>query len=155
MIFRVTYGNPIRYYLDGEEVSEAAYRAASKDKLDQVVGKKAQGVDPHSQTSACWPMKSLALSCHPSQVAAITARNKQHGITGVTYEKDGTCIIADRGARRDLMRLEGKHDKQGGYGDDHASTTSPLHREDSVGFADELLEEGFCDHEGRIVRSRR
>ena len=75
---------------------------------------------------AGWPLYSDALACHPSQIPAIMERNKQHGVKGVSYDpQDGRAILADRGARRDLMRLEGVHDHEGGYGDDHAGS-SPL-----------------------------
>ena len=133
MRFKVVYGNPVRYYLDGREVSREQYDAASpKGRLRELF---AAGRAAKSQTTTCWPMRSDALACHPKQAAAITERNKRHGVTGVHYEKDGTCVIADRGARKALLALEGLHDNHGGYGDDHAGS-SPLYREDSVPFAD-------------------
>ena len=95
-----------------------------------------------SNTPECWPMKSEALACHPRQVEAIMARNKKHGITGVHYEKDGTCVISDRKARKELLALEGLHDNHGGYGDDHGRK-SPLYREDVVPFTDLPLEMRF------------
>lgn len=93
-------------------------------------------------------MKSDALSCHPSQVKEIAERNRRHGVTGVSYLPDGTCLIADRGARKALMALEGVHDKRGGYGDDHAGQ-SPLYREDEVPFDDTLLRERSVYRDGR------
>ncbi len=74
-------------------------------------------------TPSCWPMKSEALAVHPDQIPEALARNKRHGIQGVSYDRLGRAVLADRGARRDLMRLEGVHDNQGGYGDDHATAT--------------------------------
>lgn len=144
MRFRVTYGNPVRYFLDDKEVSRAEYEAASPKRLKDLLRSATTAA---SHTTTCWPMKSDALSCHPSQVAAITERNKRHGITGVRYEKDGTCVIADRGARKALMALEGKHDKRGGYGDDHAGQ-SPLYREDVEPFTDVPIE---MRYQGRPV----
>ncbi len=161
MIFRVIYGNPIRYYLDGAEVSEVEYRRASKrrEKTLKAAGVSLDdalhdgGFQGQSQTPVCWPQKSLALSCHPRQVKAITERNKRHGISGVEYLPDGTCVVADRGARKALMALEGLHDNEGGYGDDHAANTSPLHREDEVPFDNEMLAPmGYCDEHGGLHR---
>ena len=80
-------------------------------------------------------MSSDAMAVHPSQIEAIMARNKKHGVQGVSYDPaDGRAILADRGARRDLMRLEGVHDNEGGYGDDHAA--SPQDPKPEVPFAD-------------------
>lgn len=91
---------------------------------------------PRGHTSGCWPMKSDAMAVHPDDIPAALERNKRHGVAGVTYDpKDGRAILADRGARRDLMKLEGVHDKNGGYGDDHAGS-SPLPPIQDEGFAD-------------------
>jgi hypothetical protein len=77
-------------------------------------------------TSSAWPQKSDAMACHPSQIPAMLERNKRHGVTGVGYDpEDGRAILSDRAARRDLMALEGYHDNNGGFGDDHAGE-SPL-----------------------------
>lgn len=133
MRFRVTYGKPTRYFVDDKEVSKAEYDAASpKGRLKALF---AACTTARSQTTTCWPMRSDALSCHPKQIAAVMERNKKHGITGVSYEADGTCVISDREARRQIMALEGMHDNHGGYGDDH-SGQSPLYRQDEVPFAD-------------------
>jgi hypothetical protein len=64
------------------------------------------------------------LGVHPDQIPEAIARNKRHGITGVSYARNGAAIIADGRADRELCRLEGVHHKNGGYGDDHAA--SPL-----------------------------
>ena len=64
-----------------------------------------------------WPKESVALSVMKNQVKEANARAKKHGLTGVYYEPSGKCILSDRGARRDLLRLEQMHDNNGGYGD--------------------------------------
>jgi hypothetical protein len=76
------------------------------------------------------------MAVHPEQINEVMERNKRHGIAGVSYAPDGTAILADRGARRDLMALEGYHDRNGGYGDDH-SGESPLPPIEDSGFIDE------------------
>jgi hypothetical protein len=61
-------------------------------------------------------LRSDALGVHPKQVEEANERNRQHGI-GTRYEPDGTAVIPDRADRRRLNRLEGFHDKRGGYSD--------------------------------------
>ena len=111
------------YFIDGKEVS--------KEEFDETFPPKPLGHAPAlgGNTSSCWPLKSDAMAVHPSQIKEAMERNKKHGVVGVSYDpKDGRAILADRGARRDLMKLEGFHDKSGGYGDDHhisGSTAEP------------------------------
>ncbi len=69
-----------------------------------------------SATPSCWPMVSEALAVHPDQVEAARARAKRHGVS-VEYMADGRAVLPDRNERRRLLRLEGFHDRQGGYGD--------------------------------------
>lgn len=59
-----------------------------------------------------WPKKSPALSCHPKQVKQANARARKHGLTGVHYQPNGMCVLADNASRRKLMRLEGMHDNR-------------------------------------------
>lgn len=129
MKIQIVYGNTGNrtYKIDGKEVSEEEYNARVKK------AGITPGSPPQVASASGWPMKSDALAVHPSQIAEVMERNKRHGITGVSYDpKDGRAILADRGARRDLMALEGIHDKQGGYGDDHAGE-SPLPPNDPAG----------------------
>ena len=63
-----------------------------------------------------WPMESWALAVHPKQVGEANARAKRHGIN-VVYKKNGSVHIPDRAERKKLLRLEGFHDNNGGYGD--------------------------------------
>lgn len=83
---------------------------------------------PGGAAPATWgtaaPLHSESLAVHPSQIKEAMERNKKHGLGHVKYDKQGRPILTDRGMKRDLMRLEGVHDKDGGYGDDHA-TASP------------------------------
>lgn len=76
----------------------------------------ASGEAPGGTQTTGWPKKSLALAVHPEQVAVANARAKRHGIAA-HYEADGTCVLADRAARKKMLRLEGFHDNLGGYGD--------------------------------------
>lgn len=84
-----------------------------------------EGTGFGGQQTTTYPMESDALACHPSQVEAMEARNKKHGIR-VNYKPDGTAVIPDRGERRRLLRLEGMVDRAGGYGDTHAGSSHRL-----------------------------
>lgn len=78
----------------------------------------------NGHTKKCWPMVSEALAVHPSQIKDVMERNKKAGISGVSYTPSGEAIIADRGARRELMRLSGVIDRSGGYGDTYSGQSS-------------------------------
>lgn len=71
-----------------------------------------QGEPPGGTQPAGWPKESVALSVHENQAQAANDRAKRHGLTGVQYKPDGTCVIADSGQRRKLMKLEGFHDRK-------------------------------------------
>lgn len=110
-------------------------KPVSQEEFETVFRPKEIG-PTRGQTASCWPLKSEGLGCHPEQIPELLERNKRHGVKGVSYDKDGTAVLADRGARRDLMALEGCHDKSGGYGDDHAGQ-SPIYAEESIPFVSE------------------
>ncbi len=96
------------YFLDGKEVTPEEFEAAFPPKE----------LGASSGHSTAWSngLESDALAVHPKQIEAVMARNKKHGLN-VEYLPDGRPKLTDRGQRRDLMRLEGFHDNQGGYGD--------------------------------------
>lgn len=94
------------YFLGDREVTESEFRGDFPDK---------DGV-PGGHPPSCWPMKSEALACDPTQVAEMNARNAASGV-GATYRDDGMCVIQSRRERKRLLKLEGFHDKSGGYGD--------------------------------------
>lgn len=96
------------YFIDGEEVTQDVY--------DARFPAKEIGLPMAAAPSIWQDHTSLALAVHPDQVAEATARNVRHGIR-VTYDQEGTAQIPDRGERRKLLRLEGMHDNNGGYGD--------------------------------------
>lgn len=97
-----------RYFRDGKPVTKKAF--------DKAFPSKPIG-PPMVAAPATWQdFTSIGLSVHPDQVAEATARNKKHGIR-VTYDEDGTARIPDRNQRAKIMKLEGMHDQEGGYGD--------------------------------------
>lgn len=69
----------------------------------------AGGAEPGAAHPAGWPMTSLALSVHKSQVAEATERNRRHGITGVEYDAAGTCTVSSPTELAKLHKLEGVH----------------------------------------------
>lgn len=100
------------YYLDGQGVTQEEFEQAFPPKPDYL------SEPAMVQGAAVWPALSEAMAVHPDQREEASARNRRHGIA-VDYTEDGRAILADRGQRRDLMRLENMHDNHGGYGDDH------------------------------------
>lgn len=101
-------GTQATYFLDGVEVT--------KDEYDKKFPDKPLGV-PLIASPAIWQgFESLALAVHPDQVAEATKRNQRHGCS-VTYKEDGTAVIPDRAERKKVMKLDGLHDREGGYGD--------------------------------------
>lgn len=105
---RIVYGNPIRYYLDDREVTEEQFRSETPDRLQDALD---AGETACGQATTTWPQESEALSVLPKQVEAANARNKKHGIA-VHYKADGTAVVTSANAKRQLMRLEGFHDKR-------------------------------------------
>lgn len=95
------------FFLDGKQVTEQAYR-----NLYPIP----DGGVPRQKGKGGWPMNSEALACDPAQVAELNERNRKAGI-GAHYKPDGTCVIPDRATRKKLLKQEGFHDKDGGYGD--------------------------------------
>ncbi len=82
-------------------------------------------------TPANWPMKMESLAVHPTQVKEAMERNKKHGVH-VTYDKNGTPLVADRKQRCELMKIEhqnipgGVKDRSGGYGEDFTADALPV-----------------------------
>lgn len=101
-----------RYYLDGREVTKAEFKKAFPDR---------KVCDAGGDFITAWkrPIQSDAMAVHPDQIDEAMARNRKHGVFVEYNPEDGRPILRDRGQRRDLMRIEGFHDKHGGYGDDH------------------------------------
>lgn len=63
-----------------------------------------------------WPIQSNALGVHPDQVDEAKEYYAQHNVP-TDFTADGQCILRDRGHRKEVLRLTGMHDNDGGYGD--------------------------------------
>ncbi len=127
------------YHRNGTVSHEIDGLPATQEEVDAAFPPKRIGVPLQSQTSAAWPIKSDALAVHPRQIKKVMERNRKHGLH-VEYAKDGRPILADRGQRRELMKIEGAHDQQGGFGDDHATHGGYL---DPIGHDDPSVFEGL------------
>lgn len=101
----------VSYRLNGKEVSQEEFTQESN--LEALLE---EGECLAGQSPGCWPMVSRALQVHPRQIPAVLERNRRAGIN-VEYQPDGQPVLTDRGKRRELLRVERKHDNNGGYGD--------------------------------------
>lgn len=102
-------GDKKQYLIDGRDVTEAEFFAAFPPAPD--LGGNGAGLIAWKR-----PLRSKAMAVHPRQVQEANARNKRLGLAA-RYDRDGTAVIPDRSARRDLLKAEAFHDNDGGYGD--------------------------------------
>jgi hypothetical protein len=107
----------IIYHRSGEPSYFVDGKAVTQEEFDLAFPPKEIGEPLPSQHPGCWPMQSDALAVHPNQIQEVMERNKRHGVHVEYNPQDGRAILADRGQRRDLKRVEGCHDNNGGYGD--------------------------------------
>jgi hypothetical protein len=104
------------YEIDGQEVSKAEFDSAG----NHINHSAPLGVPMLAgNTSSCWPMKSDAMAVHPKDIQKAMERNRKHGVYVEYDPEDGRAILPDQGAKRELMKIEKVHDKNGGYGTDH------------------------------------
>lgn len=112
----IGHGEKTRYLLDGEEVTKEVFDLAFPDK-------KIADNGECSLTGWARPIKSDAMAVHPEQIGEVIDRNRKHGLH-IEYLPDGRPKLTSREQRKQLMRIEGFHDNNGGYGDDTGKTTS-------------------------------
>lgn len=63
-------------------------------------------------------LTSIGAGIHPSQVSEFRELARQQGIVGVDWcPKTGDAMFESRKARRDYLKMQGFHDRDGGYGD--------------------------------------
>lgn len=109
-------GEKTRYLLNGKEVTKAEFDRAFPDKKMAANG-ECSLLGWHK------PIASEAMAVHPEQIGEVMERNKKHGVH-IEYLPDGCPKLTSREQRRQLMRIEGYHDNNGGFGDDTGKTTS-------------------------------
>jgi hypothetical protein len=98
-----------RFFLSRAEVTEEEYRAVYP------LPEPGTGV-PGGPSASGWPLKSDALAVHPSQIAEANERNARAGCS-VRYQEDGRAVIPDKGEYRKVLKIEGYHNRDGGYCD--------------------------------------
>lgn len=96
------------YRIDGKVVSEKEFKGQFPD--------KPLSGDGSSFTGWKRPILSDGLACHPEQIPAEREAYRKAGIN-VDFHEDGRPIIRDRGQRREMLKLNKMHDRQGGFGD--------------------------------------
>jgi hypothetical protein len=113
VMFRsVGSGEKTRYYYFGKEVAKEEYdRLVEEHRPPQISG----GVNGTSFVG--WrPFYSEAMAYHPRQIPKAREHLEKHG-AGTEIDNKGRPLIKSRQHRNQLMRLNGVHDNDGGYGD--------------------------------------
>jgi hypothetical protein len=100
------HGDKTRWYIDGQEVTEAVFLEAFPDKP----------IGDGSGLVGWKPIASDALAVHPSQVEEARADAIKKGVP-TDFLPDGRPILRTREHRKEYMRRYGYFDKQGTYGD--------------------------------------
>lgn len=104
------------YWLDGAQVTKEVFDEANRQvraALPQVSSvDRSEGNRPWSKA-----ILSDALAVHPEQIPEVMERNRKHGLEIEYNTEDGRPVLLSRDQRRRLMKIEGVHDRDGGYGD--------------------------------------
>ncbi len=112
---RIVYGNPIRYYLDGNEVAKAEFDANTPNHSL----KEAAAVNTLMETSKAWPRESDAFGVGANQKDRMMKICKDRGVP-TEYVPDGhggySALIRNNAHQRDLLKALGMHNNEGGYG---------------------------------------
>jgi hypothetical protein len=95
----------VHYYLEGKEVSEAAYREAYPPRDHATVFL--------SQTPS---HLSEGLAVHPRQVQEATQDAQYRGVP-TEFRPDGRPVMRSRAHQKAYLRAYGFHNRDGGYGD--------------------------------------
>ena len=106
----VTYGR------DGTPTYMIGDRTVTREEFDAIMPSKPIGVPLDAHRPDCWPMISEAMGVQPEQVSEAASHARSNGVP-TDFTPDGRVIVRDRKHRRELLRLYGMHDNQGGYGD--------------------------------------
>lgn len=102
----------IKYRINGKTVSKEEWDAKKGAGLD--FKSAPLGTVAYSESA---PLISDGIGCMRAQVSEYREEVKRHGIRGVRILDNGQVEITSRRGRRDLLRLRGLVDNEGGYGD--------------------------------------
>jgi hypothetical protein len=114
---KITYGNPIRYYVDGKEVT--------KSKFDEVFpGHPVKGdcrrrINTLMETSKAWPRLSDALGVGAGQKEKAEELYRKKGVP-TEFVPDGcggySAVMRNNAHQRDVLKALGMKNNDGGYG---------------------------------------
>ena len=101
----------IKYKINGKRVTKRHWDAKEGKGIK---GGVAMGTVAYTESN---PLLSDGLGCMKSQVSEMRETIKRHGISGVKVRDSGQLEITSRQGRKELCRVRGLHDAEGGYGD--------------------------------------
>ena len=102
----------MKYKINGKEVTKEEWDARPGVGLKP--GAVPMGTVAYTDTN---PLISEGLGCLRHQVPEMRQAITEHGIRGVHVRDNGQLEITSRRGRRDLLRLRGRVDGDGGYSD--------------------------------------
>ncbi len=102
----------VGYTLNGKAVTREEFLAGSRS--DYLNG--ASYFVPNTY-SAHDPLVSDGMGCMKSQVPELRATIRKHNIQGVAVKDNGQLEITSRRGRKELLRVRGLVDNEGGYSD--------------------------------------
>lgn len=97
-------GEP-HYFVDGSEVTEAAFREAFPDR-------SGDGPIAPVNYNASWPVLSDALAVHPDQIPEAAAHAKARGVN-IDFAPDGRAILTSAAHQKQAAKLYGYRPKRG------------------------------------------
>lgn len=100
------------YTLNGRKVTREEFLAGSRE--DFLNGGDFFVPNTYSQHD---PLISEGLGCMKSQVPELRQVIKQHNIQGVAVKDSGQLEITSRRGRKELLKIRGLVDSDGGYSD--------------------------------------
>ena len=110
-VVSLTEAGVIRYKINGKYVTREQWDAKKGVGLH---GKAPLGTVAYSQSK---PLISDGIGCMKSQVPEMRETIRRHNIKGVYVRDNGQLEITSRQGRRELLRVRGLNDADGGYGD--------------------------------------
>ena len=104
----------IRYKINGKTVTKEEWDAHEGVGLKLRRGQVPYGTVAYSESK---PLLSEGMGCMRSQVAEMREVIQKHNIKGVRVKDSGQLEITSRRGRRDLLKVRGLADADGGYSD--------------------------------------
>ena len=96
------------YLIDGCPVTKAVFDRAFRTKKEPKGLKRPQAdqaIGQGGQRPGTWPMISMNMCVHPSQVAEANAKLKAGGSTAY-HKRNGLLVIPDNGQRKKVLKIK-------------------------------------------------